>query len=373
MENNKELFESIFNRNAGGADTPEYLENIAREYPYFTPAQFYLLLHTKKDNPLYGRQVQKTAALFNNNYWLNYLLITAAKTEQVVEFGFKAEETIADTLTDVDTNPATPGEEIAPPVPDETSTEPDHDAEEQTLVADEEVPLMEPPIAEETQAVENDSISVTGETPVSKEPVISEPEELTTEPSIGGNNNENIEETVAVESEPGNEIDEPVPVEKNRIENSIPADAVTTAKAADENKNEMADEPSETMLFQPLYTSDYFASVGIKLSEEANSSDRLGKQLKSFTQWLKTMKKIDTRSTDTLLPPEIGSENIDTNIQTLAENSNKDNEIITEAMADVLIQQGRITKAVEVLKKLSLLNPSKSTYFAAKIDQLKDS
>jgi len=40
-------------------------------------------------------------------------------------------------------------------------------------------------------------------------------------------------------------------------------------------------------------------------------------------------------------------------------------------MADVLVQQGRTNKAVEVLKKLSLLNPSKSTYFAAKIEQLK--
>ena len=140
------------------------------------------------------------------------------------------------------------------------------------------------------------------------------------------------------------------------------------------NKKSVAatDNISEALLFQPLYTSDYFASVGIKLSEDANSSDRLGKQLKSFTQWLKTMKKIDTQLSDPLLPAEIGSENVDHNIKTLAEKSNKDEDIITEAMADVLVQQGRINKAVEVLRKLSLLNPSKSTYFAAKIEQLKD-
>jgi thioredoxin-like negative regulator of GroEL len=84
------------------------------------------------------------------------------------------------------------------------------------------------------------------------------------------------------------------------------------------------------------------------------------------------MKKIDTRHSEPLLPSEIASENVDSNIQTLAERSNKEDEIITEAMADVLVQQGRINKAVEVLKKLSLLNPSKSTYFAAKIEQLKD-
>jgi len=38
----------------------------------------------------------------------------------------------------------------------------------------------------------------------------------------------------------------------------------------------------------------------------------------------------------------------------------------------VLVQQGRVGKAIEVLEKLSLLNPGKITYFAAKINQLKE-
>jgi hypothetical protein len=42
------------------------------------------------------------------------------------------------------------------------------------------------------------------------------------------------------------------------------------------------DETTE-ISFEPLHTSDYFASQGIKLSEEVQSSDKLGKQLKSFT------------------------------------------------------------------------------------------
>ena len=60
-------------------------------------------------------------------------------------------------------------------------------------------------------------------------------------------------------------------------------------------------------------------------------------------------------------------------IQALAAKSNKEGEIVTEAMADVLIQQGKARKAIEVYKKLSLLNPSKSAFFAAKIEQLKGS
>jgi hypothetical protein len=48
----------------------------------------------------------------------------------------------------------------------------------------------------------------------------------------------------------------------------------------------------EEMLFEPLFSIDYFASQGIKLSEAILNDDKLGKQLKSFTSWLKTMKKV---------------------------------------------------------------------------------
>ncbi len=42
-------------------------------------------------------------------------------------------------------------------------------------------------------------------------------------------------------------------------------------------------------------------------------------------------------------------------------------------MADVLARQGKTEKATELYHKLSLLNPGKSAYFAAKIDQIKAS
>jgi DNA-binding SARP family transcriptional activator len=55
----------------------------------------------------------------------------------------------------------------------------------------------------------------------------------------------------------------------------------------------------------------------------------------------------------------------------LAEKSNIETEVITEAMAEVYLQQGKISKANEVYEKLSLQNPAKSTYFAGKIENLK--
>jgi len=141
-----------------------------------------------------------------------------------------------------------------------------------------------------------------------------------------------------------------IEIEPMKIELKLPAE-----------KNTMDEMP----LFEPMHMVDYFASQGIKLSEEAQTADKLGKQLRSFTEWLKTMKKVHVDLT------EESSGKADNNIQNLAEKSNKEDEVLTVSMADVLAGQGKVDKAIEVLQKLSLLNPAKSAYFAAKIDHLK--
>jgi hypothetical protein len=117
--------------------------------------------------------------------------------------------------------------------------------------------------------------------------------------------------------------------------------------------------------FEPLHTVDYFASQGIRLSEEALNNDQLGKQVKSFTAWLKSMKKLHPGQ----LPEQ--NEVIEKLIQTSSEVSNQNANVLTEAMAEVLVKQGKQEKAIEMYQKLSLINPSKSTYFAAKIESLK--
>ncbi len=159
-----------------------------------------------------------------------------------------------------------------------------------------------------------------------------------------------------------------------KIENIIPAEAeIPEQKAEEPVKTENIQEISpvikedkkEELLFEPLYTTDYFASQGIKLSEEVQQGDKLGKQLRSFTDWLKTMKKVHQGKL-----PE--ASNIDVAVQNMAENSNKEEEVLTESMAEVFIQQGKTEKAHEIYKKLSLLNPAKSAYFAAKIELLKE-
>lgn len=126
--------------------------------------------------------------------------------------------------------------------------------------------------------------------------------------------------------------------------------------------------PEHTFTFEPFHTVDYFASQGIKLSQEELPKDKLGKQLKSFTEWLKTMKKLPSAE----VPSSIDA-NSESKVLHMAEDSVHDTDIITEAMAEVWLKQGNTGKALEVYNKLCLHNPSKKAYFAAKIDNLKRS
>jgi ABC-type uncharacterized transport system substrate-binding protein len=77
------------------------------------------------------------------------------------------------------------------------------------------------------------------------------------------------------------------------------------------------------------------------------------------------MKTIQTTNT-------ISDTELETEIQSIANDSNETKEIVTETMAEVLEKQGKYFKAISLYEKLSFLNPDKSTYFANKIQQLKN-
>ncbi len=120
------------------------------------------------------------------------------------------------------------------------------------------------------------------------------------------------------------------------------------------------------LLFEPYHTVDYFASQGIKFKEEERPTDEFGKQLKSFTDWLKTLKRLP--ATELAKNVSVQSEQ---KVEQLAGQSITDREVLTEAMAEVWEKQGNSLKAIQIYSKLSLLEPAKSAYFAAKIEELK--
>lgn len=133
-------------------------------------------------------------------------------------------------------------------------------------------------------------------------------------------------------------------------------------------KLETIDPATAELSFEPFHTVDYFASQGIKFKEEEKPKDKFGQQLKSFTDWLKTMKRLPI--SDVAKSAEVNLE-ISGVVEQLAEHSIEDRDVVTEAMAEVWEKQGNMAKAIDIYNKLSLLDPSKSLYFAAKIEDLK--
>lgn len=422
MENYRQLYESMFNKNLADDDAFDFLLDITEKYPFFSPAQFLLLHKTAKTDAGYKQQLMKTAAAFNNNYWLNYLLLQQDK-EAFIE-SYSAEETIADTAlqdTIINVNepseqPITANEVILPDeqeVIKEAGDINNNELQESVLQPEIIIPLQEEtdeagdeqeqslneenalPITDETSSKEQE---LTAEVKIENAPVNSEGGEMNITAEEMNHADETFDKTTedsfsseAINTAFDNKVGDDDEVIPNEDTNGINDESQQDADYTEQDQEDTAEEENFTSplktdlaeaaaildtkpvengpLFEPLHTTDYFASVGIKLSDEIKPGDRLGSQLKSFTEWLKTMKKLHPTQTGNAAET---SDKQNSNIMQLAENSNKEDEIITEAMADVLMQQGRIDKAVEVLKKLSLLNPSKNTYFAAKIDKLKE-
>jgi hypothetical protein len=223
---------------------------------------------------------------------------------------------------------------------EETSPDGKTPVEEQAPAPAEQHPLEEPAPAE---LPIHDDLSHVEQVHAQKPPQTEQPpfEGLTPAPA---------EQTPAEEPNP-------TPVEQSSIE------VISTAPTVPPPAGEPT---ASTPIFEPYHTVDYFASQGIRLVLEENPSDKLGKQLKSFTDWLKVMRKLPQKNRE--IVPDIAAER---QVQAIAAHSIERKEVITEAMAEVLAKQGMREKATEMYRKLSLLEPEKSAYFAEKIEKLK--
>lgn len=351
MQQQPALFESLFKRNMEDPSVKNFLEEITAAHPYFSPAQFYLLQQTTESTVAFDSQAIKTNIFFNNPLWLNFQLRQAKPGPAVEEkmYAVPAEEP---TVTAIIHQPEVMEE---PPVA-ETSVEPEPEKEmiDEVIEVEELEPQKEELIVTE-QVIEpeaekeiiNEAVKVEEFTPVKEEPLVAE---QNVESEVKAETGTLEEELPVIETTTEQELHEEPELEPMKIELRLP-----------EEKNIKEDE----LLFEPMHLVDYFASQGIKLNEEVQATDKLGRQLKSFTEWLKTMKKVHATA------PAEEEAQADKTVEAMAEMSNRDNEVITEAMAEVFARQGKTAKATEVYQKLSLLNPAKSAYFAAKIDNLK--
>ncbi|HWB91178.1 MAG TPA: hypothetical protein VG605_04980, partial [Puia sp.] len=160
----------------------------------------------------------------------------------------------------------------------------------QTEAAEEPGRAPEEPIRDEEAPYVLDEPIATAESPV----VAAEPSPALAEPAAGIT---------------------PVPTEPVAGITPVPTEPVAAATPA----------PAQDLLFEPYHTIDYFASQGIKLTLEDHPSDTLGKQLKSFTEWLKTMRRLPQKDRE-VVPDRVAEEAI----QTYAAHSIEGKDVVTE-------------------------------------------
>lgn len=290
----------------------EELQTLSQTYPYSSAIQ---LLYAQKlktsDNPVYHQQLQKTLLYYSNPLFIKHLIEAEEPTPSL--------ESEASVL---------PAGAVNTAKPEEVQTK--------TAIA---VTIPEPlTIGEPSESVSPEALMTSGSVKALQE------EQPQANP-VNLDDRINEEEEDSLTEDPGQEAALP-PLPEFKFTPLDPA------------KAELA--------FTPYHTIDYFAAQGIKLGDDQQGADRFGTQLKSFTAWLKQMKR---------LPGATAKGNIsiteEKSIEQMAAQSLQGENADTEAMAQVWAKQGNAKKAIDIYKKLSLQIPAKSAYFAAKIDHLK--
>jgi len=315
------------------------LENIVHLYPSLPAGHLLLtkkLLQLKQEETALS-QKQKTAVYFTNIFWLNSLL-------NDVNVSGQEEEGLTEVVIPVDEEQEISEESVAPV---------DVEEEEDIISTNKIDEPVEEKLSTEASAVDETPIETTIETIKEQAPVEEEfnvdrkefAEHLLAE-------NDTEEESFVEEKEPDADFN--------------PALSKILSEQAQEFNKPVEEDAKLPIESEPYYTIDYFDSQGIKLDPSQLGKDRLGRKVRKFTDWLKDMKRVGGQPTDLGTDPEMEKA-----IQTIAAASNETKEIVTEAMAEILIKEGKTAKAVKLYEKLSFLNPDKSAYFAAKIEHIK--
>jgi len=346
------------------------LRRLTSDHPYFSIGQLMLTRKLQEDkDPDLLPQTHRTALYISNPLWLRYQLQTkefkvklppGAEMEEVTASAavenISADERrfvptvervreIMDGITTVEEKAA-----VAPEIKKEVL--PAETVVHNTVLAEDEVPAeipQEKPISPAVPTAET-RIDIPAEIEMVRQtPGLTSPEESQIDEDISY---PQTSEEVTVQME----MDEK---QKDVIAN------ILSEQLAEFRKPVTAD-TELSIESEPYHTVDYFASQGIQADLNAQNQDKLSNQLRKFTDWLKPMKAVPSDTGDLGTDPELEGA-----IHNIANTSNEAKEIVTETMAEVLVKQGKTEKAVQLYIKLSFLNPDKSAYFAAKIQQLK--
>jgi len=329
----------------------EDLEALLKAAPYFVPARYVQAAANHAQQP-FNPEMMNTLQLYSGNWLMLYQYLDSC--------------------------------DIVPPtvetVPEVTETE----TEAETEQTAEPVQVVEPEVLQDVASESLPSLEVPGnnEAAILEEPVLSrEPETEEAKP-------EPIEMSPIMETLP--EITSmPEEMPPAEIHTGFDADPVPQP-ARKERKTEggRTEEP-----FKPLFSEDYFLYQGIEVPEATQPEPEKPKEDKSlmvvmsFSEWLMHFKTRNEREKQELedkkalksmwqkekLAAALEEENeeIPERVFNMAVNSiTKEDDLVSESLAEILHRQGKYDKAIDMYRKLSLRNPQKSAYFASKIEQI---
>ena len=289
------------------------LEKIVSNYPYFGPAQSLLACHYHTvGHPLATEQSARATLFYSNPRWWAFQLEEAVQSNnnQSVSQILMPEQEASPVISN---SPNLP-EEISAPLEDIPFTPPDEVATTQSIT----IPTVE--------AVKEILRKIDG----------------------------GISENMPISDEkPIQPVSEPVPGRLTQLLQSQLSSFQQPVQSTDKLDYQQA---------EPMHTVDYFASQGIKLNLKQAPKDALTNKLLSFTDWLRQVKQSEKSTEVSQMEKKVSED---------ASHSVRKEEVVTEAMAEVLLRQGHREQAIQLFTKLSFQIPEKSSYFAGRIEQIK--
>ncbi len=330
----------------------ESIRALTETYPYFVPARYMQAAQQHKNEP-FSKDMMDTMQLFSCNSVLYNEYLQEALGGEEVEFN-------------------------APPVQQQPRKQVATEVEEtEEEVAEDEIVEEEPAIIDE------------GVTEEYTEPVVAKDGDEFTEGFTPAN-------TGFVR---GRKTETPLPPVEEIIEEQ-PAPAPVKEKPTHIHAKKVDWDEKNDNLIPPIYTEDYFLHQGMHVSNDIPEDigapgHRLNMQdgpkslmvVMSFSEWLMYYKKKkqqeeeevqDQKDLRTMWQKEKlaaaleeENEEIPENVFEMAVNSiTKEENLVSESLAEVLVKQGRYDRAIDMYKKLSLRKPQKKAYFARKIEEI---
>lgn len=371
------------------------MEQLVADHPYFSAARLLLARKIYQQTGNLHHPAVKKALLYSDQHHYAYQLITQEQVLLEVENRVAAvipEDTLPqeDTLSQEDAaaavGPSLQAAEEPAVIPEPEEEAPAQEAGEPAIIREEEEiispasVITDPETPEfETTATEEENTALAGTHHITPAYHTTAPETETSiavadfEPGVAGHTVETLPPPVAMPS-PANGQDSEQEIKATDEEESASAGPIKIFPLA------AAEEETE-LVFQPLYTDDYFAYKRLKNPDEADDLNEQGvAEMKSFTSWLRQMKDNFAGKTNKdwyhqqlhRLYDEDEEPEVSETVEKMAMDSIVfNNDIVSETLAEIWVRQQQYGNAIKIYQKLSLLNPDKNAYFAQKILDLK--